>query len=135
MRISAKAEYACLAVIELAKPGDGAPRRVREIAEAQSIPERYLVQILLQLKAAGLVVSERGSVGGYSLARRADDISIAEIIAVIDGPGDHPRRAGTSAARELGDLFDRVRAAEQDVLATTTLAHLADRAEPHDWVL
>ena len=72
MKISAKAEYACLAVLALArhKPGEP-PMRIREIAEAHGIPERYLVQILLQLKGAGLVTSVRGASGGYRLARVA----------------------------------------------------------------
>ncbi|MFO0958685.1 MAG: Rrf2 family transcriptional regulator [Isosphaeraceae bacterium] len=71
MRISAKAEYACLALIELARTGREDPRRVREIAGCHGISGRYLVQILLQLKAAGLVESARGSQGGYQLARPA----------------------------------------------------------------
>src|SRR4051794_33499461 len=99
MRISAKAEYACLALIELAKPGaDAAPRRARDIAEAQGIPERYLVQILIQLKAAGLVQSARGSVGGYHLVREPGKVTVAEVIAAIDGPGDPSRKASSPAA-------------------------------------
>jgi Rrf2 family protein len=136
MRITAKAEYACLAVIELAKPGaNGSPKRVRDIAEAQGIPERYLVQILLQLKAAGLVQSSRGSVGGYHLIRPAEEISVADIIAAIDGPGDPPRKAASPAAQELAELLKRARDAEQTVLASTTIAQLTGPAAPHDWVL
>ena len=70
MKISAKAEYACLALLALAQHGpDAPPLRIREISESHAIPERYLVQILLQLKGAGLVVSTRGASGGYRLAR------------------------------------------------------------------
>jgi Rrf2 family protein len=136
MRISAKAEYACLAVIELAQSGGvESPRRVREIAGAQKIPERYLIQILLQLKAAGLVHSSRGSVGGYQLARRPSEISVAEVIAAIDGRGDRSRRAESTAARDLSDLLARANAAEWDVLAATTIAHLAGSSLPPDYVL
>jgi Rrf2 family protein len=136
MRISAKAEYACLAVIELARSGgSGAPKRVREIAEAQDIPERYLIQILLQLKAAGLVHSSRGSVGGYQLSRSASAISAAEVIATIDGRGEHLRKSQSEAGRRLSDLLDRAGAAEWDVLAATTIAHLAGLDHPNDWVL
>ena len=135
MRISAKAEYGCLAMIELAKPGNRGPRRVRDIADAQKIPERYLIQILLQLKAAGLVASERGSVGGYHLARKADEISVAAVISAIDGPGDLPRRDGTTAARELSELLVRARDAEQGVLEEVSIASLAGRIAPIDWVL
>ena len=70
MNISAKTEYACVAVLELAlNYGSGQPLQVRRIAEAHGIPSRFLVQILLQLKAAGLVSSTRGASGGYQLLR------------------------------------------------------------------
>ena len=89
MRLSAKAEYACLAMIALAgQPPGLPPMRIREIAEAYEIPERYLVQILLQLKGAGLVYSIRGASGGYRLARPADQISLGEVLRAIEGPGD-----------------------------------------------
>src|SRR5262249_22120211 len=79
MKISAKAEYACLAVLALARQGpDAPPLRIREISGSYEIPERYLVQILLQLKGAGLVVSTRGAAGGYRLARDAATISLSE---------------------------------------------------------
>jgi Rrf2 family protein len=136
MRISAKAEYACLAMIELARSGgSGAPKRVRELAQAQDVPERYLIQILLQLKAAGLVHSSRGSVGGYQLSRSPTAISVAEVIAAIDGRGEHVRKTQTEAGRNLSDLLDRAGAAEWDVLSATTIAHLAGIDYQNDWVL
>jgi Rrf2 family protein len=136
MRISAKAEYACLAIIELARTGgSGAPKRIRELARAQAIPERYLIQILLQLKAAGLVHSSRGSVGGYQLSRSPSTISVAEVIAAIDGRGDHLRKSQSETGRNLSDLLDRASAAEWDVLASTTIAHLAGVDLQGDWVL
>lgn len=136
MRISAKAEYGCLAIIELARSqAVGRPMRVREIAEAQGIPGRYLVQILLQLKSAGLVRSVRGAVGGYSLLRAAEEITVAEVIGVIDGPGDPPREATSPAARELGEVLRRAHAAERIVLAGVKIADLARRDILHDYVL
>src|SRR5438309_8622124 len=85
MKISAKAEYACLAILALARPKpDDSPMRIREIAESNGIPPRFLVQILLQLKGAGLVHSTRGASGGYMLGKSPDQISIADIISVID---------------------------------------------------
>lgn len=139
MRISAKAEYACLAVIELARPNsqDG-PVRVKHIADAQGIPERYLVQILLQLKAAGLVLSARGSVGGYQLARQAEVISIADVITAIDGPGEKFGRgqADSTSARQLASVLERARAAQQTVLSSVSVAQLAaSPVAPLDWVL
>ena len=91
MKISAKAEYACLAMLALARHRlDDAPVRIREIAEAHDIPERYLVQILLQLKGAGLVHSTRGASGGYRLARSAEAISLGEVLWAVDGPASPP---------------------------------------------
>src|SRR5215472_14738763 len=87
MTISAKAEYACLAVLALARRApNAAPLRIREISRGYGIPERYLVQILLQLKGAGLVASTRGASGGYRLARDASHISLNHVLTAIDGP-------------------------------------------------
>src|SRR5438046_3206042 len=85
MRISAKAEYACVAMLELAanfrKPQ---PARIKDIAEAQGVPARFLVQILIQLKTAGLVGSVRGASGGYQLTRSPDKITLADIVNAVD---------------------------------------------------
>lgn len=136
MRISARAEYACLAVIELARSGGlGARRRVRDLSEAQGIPERYLIQILLQLKAVGLVKSSRGSVGGYQLSRDPSQISVAEVIAAIDGRGDQTRNQDSAARRELSELLARASAAEWRVLDATTIAQVAGSDVQLDWVL
>src|SRR5215470_3667575 len=85
MRISAKAEYACVAMLELAACyRSPEPVRIKAIADAQGIPQRFLVQILLQLKTAGLVVSVRGASGGYQLARPPEAINLAQIVNAID---------------------------------------------------
>jgi Rrf2 family transcriptional regulator, cysteine metabolism repressor len=136
MKISAKAEYACLAVLALARHGrDDAPVRIREIAERHSIPERYLVQILLQLKGAGLVHSTRGASGGYRLARPAEAISLGEVLSAIDGPGDPPREAHEPAARALAGVWQHIREAERRVLDETSIAQLADRTSPQEWII
>ena len=136
MKLSAKAEYACLAVIALARQGlDSTPVRVREIAETHGIPERYLVQILIQLKGAGLVYSTRGSAGGYRLARPAEQISLLEVLTSIEGPGEPPREAKEPAARVLASVVEHLHAAERTVLEQTTIAHLAGRSTSHDWVI
>src|SRR6516165_12783909 len=92
MRVSAKAEYACIAMLELAANfAEPQPVRVKAIAEAHGIPLRFLVQILLQLKTAGLVASVRGAAGGYHLTRPPDQISLADVITVIDrSPAPRP---------------------------------------------
>ena len=137
MKVSAKAEYACLALLALARQApESPPMRIREISEEFGIPERYLVQILLRLKGAGLVTSRRGASGGYHLARPAPSISMAQVLAAIDGPDLSARASGPAnrpGASILDPVWDEVREAERAVLERTTLAHLADRAAPHDW--
>jgi Rrf2 family protein len=135
MKLSAKAEYACLAVLALAGVGpEDPPLRIREIAGMQAIPERYLVQILLQLKGAGLVASTRGSAGGYRLTRAPETIALGEVLEAIDGPpSDRP--PGGPAARALAAVWRDVRAAEKAVLDRTTLAQLAATVAPREWVI
>jgi Rrf2 family protein len=139
MKISAKAEYACLAALALARHGpDAPPLRIREISESFDIPERYLVQILLQLKGAGLVSSLRGASGGYRLARDPSKISLGEILAAIEGPELAHREASAtrrSAAAVLEPVWERVRAAERAVLDRTTIAELAEQFSPHEWII
>jgi Rrf2 family protein len=135
MKVSAKAEYACLAALALARIGpDDPPLRIREIAEAHAIPERYLVQILLQLKAAGLVLSTRGAAGGYRLARPPERISVAAVLEAIDGP-DRLRDSDGPAARALAAVWRSVGDAQQAVLERMTIADLAVSAAPIDWVI
>ncbi len=127
MKISSKAQYACLAVIELARSGThGLPRRVREIADAQGLPASYLIRILLQLKAAGLVRSVRGSEGGYQLVRSPAEISIGEVIATIDGECNSGCDGSSLAARKLSELLTEAQAAELAILASATVAQLAE---------
>lgn len=139
MKVSAKAEYACLAVLALAEHGsDGPPLRIREISESHGIPERYLVQILLQLKGSGLVSSTRGAAGGYRLARDPETISVREVLSAIDGPDAATRelpQANRRAAETLGRLWERVREAERAVLDQTTIAALVAQTQPHEWTI
>ena len=136
MKVSAKAEYACLAVIALAsRRAEEPPARIREIAARHGIPERYLVQILLQLKGAGLVNSTRGAAGGYRLARPAGEMTLGEVLGAIDGPNEPSRTVNGSAARVLATVWERVRAAEREVLDHTSIAQLAEGASPREWVI
>src|SRR5437764_10794982 len=103
MLFSAKAEYACVAMMELAsRHGDPRPVRLTDIADKHGISSRFLVQILLQLKGAGLVNSTRGAAGGYLLARPPETISLYDVVTVIDRtePSAHPkyRREPTASA-------------------------------------
>ncbi len=136
MKISAKAEYACLAVLALARQRpDDPPLRIREISASHGIPERYLVQILLQLKGAGLVASTRGASGGYRLARSGRAISLGEVLTAIDGPDAPAREPLKPAAQVLAAVWEHVRAAERAVLDETSIAQLADRTAPREWVI
>jgi Rrf2 family transcriptional regulator, cysteine metabolism repressor len=139
MKISAKSEYACLAVLALARYGpDSAPVRIRAISETYCIPERYLVQILLQLKGAGLVASTRGATGGYRLAREPEAISLSEILNAIEAPEPPGHDAGPrsrSTASVLASVWEDVRAAERAVLDRLTVAQLAQRCSPREWVI
>ncbi len=134
MRVSAKAEYACIAMLELAANHEAPqPVRIKDIAEAHGIPSRFLVQILLQLKGAGLVRSVRGASGGYHLARPPEKISLADVVNVIDrAPG--PRRVppGTppgGALQTLREVWKEIEAAEQRMLQELSLANLVRRTQ------
>ena len=131
MNISAKTEYACIAVLELAANyGAARPMRIRDIAESNGIPARFLVQILLQLKAAGIVGSTRGAAGGYNLLRPPAELTLAEVMAVCDGPSNEQVSSSgkqTAATRTLLGIWRGVAAAEQHMLDSVTFADLVDR--------
>ena len=135
MRISAKAEYACVAMIELAAMHkEPQPVRIKAIADAQGIPARFLVQILLQLKVHELVRSTRGAAGGYQLAQRPEAISLADIIHAIDQPAPpaSPVLAGlhpSPAVQALGSVLHDLDAREKQMLREISLADLLRRAE------
>ena len=135
MRISAKAEYACVAMLELAANyAEPQPLPIKAIAEAQEIPQNFLVQILLQLKTAGLVVSMRGAAGGYQLARRPDAITLADIINAIDDRAAAQRSALTKGRRSrpvgvLLGIWQELQAEEQRALQRITLAELVRRVQ------
>ena len=130
MSISARIEYACVAVLELAARSESdEPVRIRDIAEAHGIPSRFLVQILLQLKGAGLVQSTRGATGGYLLARPPEQITLADVMAVLEGPMTITSNIAvqTPATRALQSVWQHVAETQHSMLASTTFADLAER--------
>jgi Rrf2 family protein len=135
MRVSAKADYAARAAAELATATES-PMKADRIAAAQDIPAKFLETILLELKHAGIVRSQRGPDGGYTLARPPEDISLADVIRAVDGPlanvrGDRPENMEyAGAAAPLTDVWIAVRAALREILETTTLANLRDGELP-----
>jgi Rrf2 family protein len=128
MKLSAKAEYGCVAILELAaKYGAAQPSRVKAIADAQGIPVRFLVQILLQLKGAGLVGSTRGAAGGYQLSRPPEKISLGEVISAIDPPQHLSKEASSHAspaALVLRGIWQEIQAEEQRLLEKVSVADL-----------
>jgi Rrf2 family protein len=132
LRFSAKAEYACIGMIELAANyGEPQPVRLKAIADSHGISQRFLVQILLQLKGVGLVTSVRGASGGYQLARRPERICVADIVNAVDPPQGVRAAAevvpGSVAAQALHAVWREVQAAQQRILEQTTLAELVRR--------
>src|SRR5271154_1520034 len=86
MHVTAKADYAVRAVVELAGSSQDSPRKVDDLAQAQSIPVSFLENILTQLRSTGLVRSQRGPEGGYWLARPPEEVNLAQIIRAVEGP-------------------------------------------------
>ncbi|MFC6082641.1 RrF2 family transcriptional regulator [Sphaerisporangium aureirubrum] len=125
MRISARTQYALRAAAELAAASPG-PLPAERIALAQGIPRRFLDNILLQLRRAGLLRSQRGPEGGYWLARAPDQISLADIVRIVEGVpegGDHGGFPGV--AGPLAGVWDALRDHEQAMLSDVTLADIA----------
>jgi Rrf2 family protein len=130
MRVSAKVDYALRACAELAAAGDG-PVKGDRLAQAQEIPLKFLENILLDLKHAGLVQSQRGAEGGYWLSQPAEEISLADVIRAVEGPianvrGERPEQVDYSGpAAGLQQVWIAVRASLRAVLEEVTLADLA----------
>jgi Rrf2 family cysteine metabolism transcriptional repressor len=135
MRVSAKAQYACIAMLELASNyQDPQLLQVKTIADNHGISPRFLVQILLQLKVNGLVRSLRGAAGGYQLARSPEEISLADVINAIDDPAPAMPPAlkavkPSGAVEALASVFQEVDAKERQLLREVTLAELVRRSE------
>ena len=138
MRVSAKADYAIRAAVELAAAGDG-PVKGDRIAKAQSIPPNFLENILADLRNAGIVHSRRGAEGGYWLARPAEEVSLADVIRAVDGPLANVRGvrsdqlAYDGSAKALEQVWIAVRASLRGVLEGVSLADVA-RGELPDHV-
>ena len=135
MRVSAKADYAVRAAVELATAGQG-PVKGERISQAQDIPLKFLENILGELKHSGLVRSQRGTDGGYWLAQPAEEITIADVIRAVEGPlasvrGESPETLQYEGSAEpLNKLWVAVRANLREVLETVTLANVASGELP-----
>jgi Rrf2 family protein len=131
VRVSAKADYAVRAAIELAAAHDQGPLKGEQIAEAQGIPLRFLENILSELRQQGLVQSRRGAEGGYWLARPPREITIAELIRAVEGPlasvrGERPEEMPPypGEAEPLQRVWIALRTNIRSVLERVTLAEV-----------
>jgi Rrf2 family protein len=139
VRVSAKVDYALRACAHLAAAGQG-PVKGDRIAQAQEIPLKFLENILLDLKHAGLVQSQRGAEGGYWLAQPPDQITLADVIRAVEGPianvrGMRPEQVEYNGpATSLRDVWIAVRASLRSVLETVTVSDLAAGRLPDEVV-
>ena len=131
MRISAKADYAVRAAVELAAATDDKPVKAERVATAQEIPLNFLENILGELRHSGIVRSQRGAEGGFMLAKPADKITVADVMRAVEGPlasvrGAPPEEANYGgAAGELPRVWIAVRANLRGVVENVTLADIA----------
>jgi Rrf2 family protein len=136
MKISAKTEYACIAMLELAaRYGSDEPVRIRKIAERHGVPPRFLVQILLQLKGAGLVASIRGAAGGYRLIKKPSEVSLGQVMEIIEGRAKSAEGRVCSgspdspAVKVLLQAWQEVEKVERDMLNGISLTDLLERTK------
>jgi Rrf2 family protein len=137
MRVTARGDYAVRAAVELAA-ANGETRKVADLASAQNIPARFLENILLALRRAGLVQSRRGADGGFRLTRAPELITVADVLRAVEGPlanvqGTSPEQVDyQGAAASLRDVWVAVRASMRVVLERVTLAEVASGSLPDE---
>jgi Rrf2 family transcriptional regulator, cysteine metabolism repressor len=132
MKVGTKGFYGLLALTELARTyGNGSRLQVREIAEVHQVSEEYLSQIMLLLKRAKLVYSTRGPTGGYSLARSPTNVTVGEVLRLLEGPGFgvelaqlRARCGASTACRRIVEIWTKGIEALEEVLDGITLAEL-----------
>lgn len=136
MRISARTEYALMALVELAQRKDAQPIQSKDIAARAGIPKPFLDQLLLDLRRAALVRSVRGPGGGYVLARPAEEVTIRDAVAAVEG-GALTTQCGLrandgvpcrrTAACALAEIWKQVDESTNAILTSFTLARLVER--------
>ncbi|WP_460202589.1 RrF2 family transcriptional regulator [Scytonema sp. NUACC21] len=134
MELSCKSEYAILALLELAlHHQSGEPLQIRQIAAQQSIPDRYLEQLLATLRRGGLVKSQRGSKGGYLLAREPWKITLFEILSCLEGldvrTNEEDSNLTTVDNAVVEEIWEEARQAANAVLQNYTLADLCEKRD------
>lgn len=132
MHISAKGNYGLRAVLDLALNYGQGFAQSADIAARQNIPESYLVQLLNQLRKAGLVRSVRGPKGGHALLKRPDEVTVGDVLAILEGPvdllGERDGEASEADKQDvLREVWQDVEAAIQGVLSSVTYGDLCRR--------
>jgi Rrf2 family protein len=131
VRISAKGEYAIKAVLDLALHRDRDLIPIQEIAAREAIPQRYLEQVLLSLKRAGILTSKRGSSGGYHLTKAPEEITIGAVLRAVEGTGvpfEPQARSKNGHGDDLAELWRRIGDAVSHVVDQLTFGELAAQA-------
>lgn len=133
MRISSKIRYGARAVLELASHYGEGPIDLKEIARKEDISLKYLEQVIIPLRTAGLVKSIRGSKGGYSLAKPPSEISLSDLVEVLDGPIDlieclkDPKSCSKSSSCVTRDVWKEASDALYKVLSSITFEEMVNR--------
>ncbi len=136
MRVSAKADYALRALIEIATVTDGAPVSAEQLGRAQTIPRGFLQAILADLRRAEIVVSQRGQSGGWRFARPPEKISVADVIRAVDGPlvsvyGLRPEAVDYGdSAKVLQHVWIAARRSLRSVFEEVSIQHLVEGRLP-----
>lgn len=137
VKLSSKGRYAVRALFDIAFYNDGQPTQVKDIAERQAIPQRFLEQIFQDLKRAGIVGSKRGPQGGYMLARPAQEVPLGVVVQIIEGPvalgegGPASKRGDSVAAdgqRVTDTVFDELSIKIAECLDAVTIADVCNKA-------
>ncbi len=126
MKLSVKVDYACRVLAQLARQhgGDGLAH-IEELARIEAVPANYLVQILSELRNGGLITSRRGKQGGYALAREPEEITLLDIVEVIEGELLEVTTAGAGqSSKHVNHIWKEIRTAFKENVRSYTLAHL-----------
>ena len=140
MHVTAKADYAVRAIVELAGSSQESPRKVDDVAQAQAIPVSFLENILTQLRSSGIVRSQRGPEGGYWLAQPPEELNLASVIRAVEGPlvgvrGQRPEEIKyVGSAESLQQVWIALRANLRGVLEHVTVADVASGTLPSEIV-
>ncbi len=133
MNISVKGEYALQAIFDLASHGSPDPVKIAEIARRQKIPQKFLELILASLKQGGFVASRRGAEGGYLLAKKAELITVGDVLRYVEGRQEERARQRRLNQSPFADLWDQVDRTVDSLLDSTNFAQLSrDWADKHN---